>query len=313
MKFKVVLIGAGYFGQRHLKALSEMSDVEVEAVVDIDSEKLLNLAKDYNYKYFTDYKETIDLADIFFIVTPTVTHYRIAKELISLGKNIFVEKPLTEEPELAKELLEEAQSKDIVFQVGLIERFNPAVRACIDFIKTPLFISAQRLSVFSGRATDTSVTFDLMIHDLDLVWMFLKRMGKVKIKDIKVFNKSLVTDKIDFSHVLIDFTVDDRLIQVDLMASRVASETLRKISFIQDSNTINIDLALKKAYMVDSKGQVSEIGVNLEVQPLWEEIRDFLNSVKERKVSQIAPAKEEIVEVLNLIHKINGGGFENIY
>ncbi|MCS7203592.1 MAG: Gfo/Idh/MocA family oxidoreductase [Thermodesulfovibrio sp.] len=307
MKYKVVLIGAGYFGQRHLKTLSEMPDVKIAAVVDIDSEKLLNLAKIFNYQYFTDYRKTFNLANIFFIVTPTTTHYSIAKELIELGKDIFIEKPLTEKPELAKELIEEAKGRNIIFQVGLIERFNPALRACIELIENPQFISAQRVSVFSGRATDTSVIFDLMIHDLDLVWMILRKMGKVEVKNMKIFNKNIITDKIDFSHVLIDFSVNDRVIQVDLLASRVAPEALRKITLIQENNVINIDLGLKKACIVDKKGDIKDIEVNSEAQPLTEEIRDFLNSVKERKPSKIAPTNEEIVSVIDLANRILGG------
>lgn len=39
MKHKVIVIGAGYFGQRHIKMLAQMEDVEIVAIVDKDIKK----------------------------------------------------------------------------------------------------------------------------------------------------------------------------------------------------------------------------------------------------------------------------------
>jgi hypothetical protein len=51
-----------------------------------------------------------------------------------------VEKPFTLEVEEAEELIETAKNKNIILQVGHIERFNPAIIAAAPFINNPKFI-----------------------------------------------------------------------------------------------------------------------------------------------------------------------------
>lgn len=311
MKYKVAVIGAGYFGQKHIQMLAQMPDVEITGIVDSDINKARDIAKEYGLKYFNSYKYLLNSADVFFIVTPTNTHFDIAMDLIKNGKDLFIEKPLTEKPELAKNFIKEALNNNIIFQIGMIERYNPAWSSLFNYIENPLFIKAERMSPFLGRATDTDVTFDLMIHDLDLLWMILKRSGTFRIKDLKVLKKSFVTEKIDFATVWIDFLLNNVSLSASLTASRISSDFRRIFTVIQEKSVLYADLMNKTVTKMDKEGKLIEIPLkNKEVQPLYEEIRDFLNSVKERKISQHAPSPEEIIEVLEIINTINGGSPE---
>lgn len=311
MKYKVAVIGAGYFGQKHIQMLAQMPDVEITGIVDSDINKAGDIAKEYGLKYFNSYKYLLNSADVFFIVTPTNTHFDIAMDLIKNGKDLFIEKPLTEKPELAKNFIKEALNNNIIFQIGMIERYNPAWSSLFNYIENPLFIKAERMSPFLGRATDTDVTFDLMIHDLDLLWMILKRSGTFRIKDLKVLKKSFVTEKIDFATVWIDFLLNNVSLSASLTASRISSDFRRIFTVIQEKSVLYADLMNKTVTKMDKEGKLIEIPLkNKEVQPLYEEIRDFLNSVKERKISQHAPSPEEIIEVLEIINTINGGSPE---
>lgn len=308
MKFKVAVIGAGYFGQRHIKLLAQMPDVEIVGIADKDIVKAQEIAKQYNLKYCSDYRDLLKSAQIFFVVTPTITHFDIGMELINEGKAIFIEKPLTEKPVFAEKLLNEARKKNIIIQAGLIERYNPVIKTLFEHVKNPVFIEAERLSPFLGRAIDTDVTYDLMIHDIDLIWMFLKKLGNFKLKDLKVFTQNIVTSKIDYASVWMEFTDNNRNIKVHLTASRVSSTFNRKISIVQQNNVLYADLINKTLTETDNTGQVIEIVIkNKDSQPLYEEIRDFLNSVKQKNSSQYAPSPEEIIEVIEVIDKINGG------
>lgn len=311
MKYKVAVIGAGYFGQKHIQMLAQMPDVEITGIVDSDINKARDIAKEYGLKYFNSYKYLLNSADVFFIVTPTNTHFDIAMDLIKNGKDLFIEKPLTEKPELAKNFIKEALNNNIIFQIGMIERYNPAWSSLFNYIENPLFIKAERMSPFLGRATDTDVTFDLMIHDLDLLWIILKRSGTFNIENLKVLKKSFVTEKIDFATVWIDFLLNNVSLSASLTASRISSDFRRIFTVIQEKSVLYADLMNKTVTKMDKEGKLIEIPLkNKEVQPLYEEIRDFLNSVKERKISQHAPSPEEIIEVLEIINTINGGSPE---
>jgi len=308
MKHKVIVIGAGYFGQRHIKMLAQMDDVEIIAIVDKDINKAKEIAREYGVKFSDNFKDLLKEASVFFIVTPTSSHFEIAMELIKEGKDIFIEKPITENPEDAILLIEEALKNKIIFQVGLIERFNPVVTTLFEQIKRPLFIRAERISPYLGRATDTDVTFDLMIHDLDLIIFFKRKIGNGNFNNLKVFKKSLITEKIDFATVWLEILVNKRPFIAQITASRTAPDFKRNISIIEDEFIIYADLINKNIIKINKDGKKYEIPIeNKDNQPLYEEIRDFLNSVSKRKLSQKAPTPDEILEVIKLINKINGG------
>ena len=308
MKHKVIVIGAGYFGQRHIKMLAQMEDVEIVAIVDKDIKKAREIAREYGVKFSDNFKDLLKEASVFFIVTPTKSHFEIAMDLIKEGKDIFIEKPITENYENATVIIEEALKNKIIFQVGLIERYNPVVVSLFEQLKTPLFIKAERTSPYLGRATDTDVTFDLMIHDLDLIMMFQRKIGKGNFNNIKVFKKSLITEKIDFATVLLEILINKSPFTAQITASRTSPIFQRNITIIDEEFIIYADLINKNIIKIDKKGTKNEIPIeNRENQPLYEEIRDFLNSVSKREFSQKAPTPEEILEVIKLINKINGG------
>jgi len=308
MKHKVIVIGAGYFGQRHIKMLAQMEDVEIVAIVDKDIKKAREIAREYGVKFSDNFKDLLKEASVFFIVTPTKSHFEIAMDLIKEGKDIFIEKPITENYEHATVIIEEALKNKIIFQVGLIERYNPVVVSLFEQLKTPLFIKAERTSPYLGRATDTDVTFDLMIHDLDLIMMFQRKIGKGNFNNIKVFKKSLITEKIDFATVLLEILINKSPFTAQITASRTSHIFQRNITIIDEEFIIYADLINKNIIKIDKKGTKKEIPIeNRENQPLYEEIRDFLNSVSKREFSQKAPTPEEILEVIKLINKINGG------
>lgn len=308
MKFKVVVIGAGYFGQRHINILSQMDDVEIVGIADKDYEIAKSIGNKFRVRYSDKYKDFLDIADIFFIITPTSTHFEIVMELIREGKNLFVEKPLTENLSEARLIIEEATKRGIIFQTGLIERFNPAFRTLLSHIKEPLFFSATRVSPFLGRATDTHVTFDLMIHDLDLIWKILHLIGEPEVRELKAFRYSIVTDKIDFADIWLDISLDKKNLNAHLTANRTSLEAQRRLCVIEKDATYHADLIKKTVFRVDRRGNIKEIQVeNRETQPLYEEIRDFLDSVREKRLSKVAPTPVEIIEVLKLIERINGG------
>lgn len=308
MKHKIAVIGAGYFGQRHIKILSQMDNVEFVGIVEKDINRAREIASEFGLKYTQNFRDLLDKASTFFIVTPTKTHFEIALELIREGKDIFIEKPLVENPSDAFLLLKEAEKRKTILQVGLIERFNPVVVTLIRHIKKPTFIIAKRVSPFLGRATDTDVTFDLMIHDIDLIWMIFKKSGKPVVKDLKSFKKNLITKRIDIASVWLDLEVNGKSISANLLASRVSSYFQRTLSIIDEGFSLHADLINKKLIKIDKKGFDTKIPIkNEDSNALYEEIRDFLKAVNKRSLSPKAPSFDDIVEVLKIINHINGG------
>lgn len=308
MKHKVVVVGVGYFGQRHLRLLSQMEDVDVVGVVDRDLEKAKSIAGSYGVDFSITVDKFIPQAQTFFVISPTNTHYRIAKTLIEESKDLFIEKPMVETPEQAAELFSEARRRGTIIHVGMIERYNPVVTSILSEIDSPTYINARRESSFKARSTDTDVTFDLMIHDLDIVLFLMRDREKLKVHSQRSITKRLVTDRIDYAELHIKFESSSDLSEIGLTASRVSPKTVRAVTIFDRDRVIHGDLFDKVAFITTKEGKIIDLPVpNREMEPLYLELRDFLTSVRTRVPSKIAPTEEEILEALRILVSITKG------
>ena len=243
------IVGLGHLGKIHLKLAGEITDFNVSAVYDIDEKVISNLSYQNNIKLCKNYEELLSLCESVLIITPTPTHFELACIAIKKGKNVFIEKPATDNPEDTKKLIGLAKEANVIVQVGHVERFNPAFIAAKEFIKQPLFIDIQRLAQYNPRGTDVSVVLDLMIHDIDL----LLNTVKSKIRKISASGALMISKSIDFANARIEF--EDGCI-ANLTANRIAQHNIRKMSVIQESTFIEIDL-LNKSTVINKIQPVS--------------------------------------------------------
>jgi predicted dehydrogenase len=161
------------------------------------------------------------------IVATTTAHYELGKKALLSGKHIFVEKPITSELAQAQELLEIAAAKNLLIQVGHIERFNPVILKTENEISDPLFIESQRISSFQPRGTDVSVVLDLMIHDIDLVLSFVQS----PVSEIRASGVGIFTPTIDIATARIEF-VNGAIANVT--SSRVSMKQERTLRFFPE-------------------------------------------------------------------------------
>lgn len=170
-KQKLAVIGVGALGRHHARILSEMSDVQLVAVVDTRADQGQDVAQRCGARWLADYTELLQpgVVDAVSIVVPTVAHLRVAGDFLRAGIPVLVEKPLAATAPQARELAELARRHGTLLQVGHIERFNPAFQAARGQIDKPRYVRAERTSTFTFRSTDIGAVHDLMIHDIDLV------------------------------------------------------------------------------------------------------------------------------------------------
>ncbi|MDQ6677298.1 MAG: Gfo/Idh/MocA family oxidoreductase, partial [Acidobacteriota bacterium] len=162
---RIAVVGAGQFGQNHLRVVKESPHAELVAVVDPD----LTRAGSHGVPGFASIADLLGLADAAIISAPTVFHADLGCALMEAGLDVLVEKPLASDLASADRLLQTAAYYNRILQVGHLERFNPAVVALEAVATHPLFFEIHRMSVFSPRSLDVDVVLDLMIHDLDIV------------------------------------------------------------------------------------------------------------------------------------------------
>src|SRR5688500_11897047 len=166
---KVGLIGAGYLGKIHLGLLMAMKEIEFMGFYDTNPENSSSLCDHYKLRNFYSANDLIDECDCLVVASPTKTHKHYAYSCLHKGKHVFVEKPATTDLDEAHQLKELLDKTNLHFQIGMVERFNPAYTATLSEMKNVEKIFCNRLAPFTPRGADVSVIFDVMIHDLDIV------------------------------------------------------------------------------------------------------------------------------------------------
>jgi predicted dehydrogenase len=224
-KVKVAVLGTGALGQHHVRIYAELAAVgEVEFVGVFDSfpEAAGKIALKHRIKVFDSVAATLSQTDAVSIVTPTVTHFELAKQFLEARKHVLVEKPMTDDSAEAAQLVQLAQQNNCVLQVGHVERFNPVFKYLETAAPQPRFIETHRLSPYPARSTDIGVVLVLLIHDLDVVLAFVKSpVTSVDAVGIPVLSKSedIANARLRFANGCV----------ANLTASRVSPERMRKI------------------------------------------------------------------------------------
>jgi predicted dehydrogenase len=242
-KLRMAVIGAGRLGGFHAQKISQRNDVELVAVADPLASNRDRVATDCHTKAYADYHELLGHIDAAVVATPTKFHHKVALELLEAGVHVLVEKPICTTHAEADELVAVAKRRNLVLQVGHVERFNPAFNAAMPHVNDPKFIETVRTSGFTFRSTDVGVVLDMMIHDIDLVLSLVH--GKVcKVDAIGV---SVLGGHEDVANVRLEF--DTGCVAI-LSASRVSYEQVRKMQIWSSKAFAGIDFATRTTTLV---------------------------------------------------------------
>ena len=240
---KVGVIGAGHLGKFHLNNWAVIEGIQLMGFCDIDDENAKLVSEKYNIPHYKNAEELIDACDAIDIVAPTTSHFQLCEAAIKKGKHVFVEKPLTNTMDEARELVKLAKEANIKFQVGHVERFNPAFLALAGHSLQPMFIEVHRLAQFNPRGTDVSVILDLMIHDIDIILSLVKS----NVNYISANGVAVMSDTPDIANVRIEF---DNGCVANLTSSRISMKKMRKMRLFQKDAYIGIDFLEKKVEII---------------------------------------------------------------
>lgn len=243
---KIGVFGVGHLGKFHLNNWKEIEEVELVGFYDPSDANASQVKKEYNLKRFKNADQLIEACDAVDIVAPTTEHFELCKKAILKSKHVFVEKPLANTMEEAKEIVKLAKEANIKFQVGHVERFNPALLAAKEHDLQPMFIEVHRLSQFNPRGTDVSVILDLMIHDIDIILSLVKS----SVKNVFANGVNVLSETPDIANVRIEF---DNGCVANLTSSRISMKKMRKMRLFQKDSYVGIDFLDKKAEIIKYK------------------------------------------------------------
>ena len=231
---RVGVVGVGHIGKNHARLYAETKAADFTAIYDTDASNAAQVAEQYKVRAAESLGEFADLVDAASIATPTSSHFAVAQPLLEKGKHLLVEKPIAEDTAQASQLAELAARRQLVLQVGHVERFNPVLSALEERLTHPRFIEAHRLSPFPNRSTDIGVVLDLMIHDLEIIL----HLGRSPVQTIDAVGVPVLSRREDIANARLRF---ENGCVANITSSRISPERMRKIRVFQEDAYLSLD------------------------------------------------------------------------
>jgi predicted dehydrogenase len=279
---KIGVVGIGHLGNYHLQKYQKIPGCRIVGVCDSVPERARQAADLYGCDAMADYRKLAGMIDAVSIAVPTGAHFEVASVFLKAGVDVLLEKPIAVTLTEADILIALADAKGLVFQIGFIERFNPAIAALHSVMGRPLFIESHRLHPFFERGTDVDVILDLMVHDLDILLHFVQS----PVRTVDAVGVSVLSDKVDIANARLTFASG---CVANITASRVTGKTMQKIRFFGVEGYHAVDYQKRKLVSLGRTsgpdGQVTILENPVEIQmkdPLEEEIRAFIRAVAGR-------------------------------
>lgn len=282
-RLRTAVVGVGYLGRFHAQKYAALDSAELIAVCDTSDEAARRVAEELDTRAIDDYRDLPEQVDAVSIVVPTQKHYEVARHFLDAGVHVLLEKPITSTLEQGRELVDLARERGVVFQIGHLERFNPAVVALADVLEQPKFIESHRIAPFNPRGADVNVVLDLMIHDIDIILDFVRS----PVTEIRANGVPVLSRDTDVANARLQF---ENGCVANVTASRVSLKSERKMRIFQDDAYLTIDFQ-NKTLGVHRRGEgemfpgIPEIdSQEMEFEQgdaLLAEIRAFLDSIRQ--------------------------------
>lgn len=287
------VVGVGSLGFHHARIGRELENVRFVGVHDNDAARLQEVCVKLEVMPFDRLDALLEETDAIVIAVPTRAHEEVALRAIEHDVHVLIEKPIAPSLEAADSILSAAAARDVVVQIGHVERFNGAIRAAEPYLDELLFVESHRLAPFGPRGTDVAVVLDLMIHDLDLVMSLARK----PVTGLAAAGIPILTPSPDIANARIEFEGGG---VANLTASRVSMERLRKFRFFQPSGYLSLDLAAGKGeFLRLREGVRLEPGSHMTAESLLgvveriEVVGDGTEPLRAELVAFVAALREE--------------------
>lgn len=251
---KFAIVGAGVMGTNHARIARSVPGIEVSYIVDPDRSRAERVAGACGAQATTDLSDVLGKVDCAVVASPSSFHEEHGLALLEHGSHLLVEKPIATSGDEAARLIDAAGRKNLVLQVGHVERFNPAVLELDRFDSGVVHIETARIGPYSNRV-EVGVVLDLMIHDLDIV-LWLSGGEPVNVFATTQCTRSATED---LASALIQF---DNGVSAALTASRIGQNKIRTLSVTRETDFVSVDLLRQDVtvHRVDHSEYLSDEG-----------------------------------------------------
>lgn len=310
---RVLVVGAGVMGSFHARVVAQSPRAELAGVVDIREASGSELAQKFDTRWFASLPDLQDV-DAVIVATPTEGHFEIAQNILSTDTALLLEKPLTSNLETTNQLINQASKSSVPLMCGFLERYNPAILTAQQIVREPIHFSARRHSPYTPRIM-TGVSWDLLIHDVDLISRFTNYAKPQSVAgNLGYFHPNSSQGSEDAAECVISFEPG---IIAHASASRLGHQKIRTLSITELDRVVEVDLLRKDVtiyrnvdvpeFDVESRGYRQQTAIEIpeivsSQEPLTTQFNRFMDLIQgiadpAEELSTLAPA-HEIVQAL---------------
>lgn len=292
---KVLLVGLGRWGEKHLRVLTELG-AEVW-VADVSQERRVFAVRAgvAPERTVADYRDALGRVDAVDLVTPADSHLAVARDCLQAGADCFVEKPLTRTVPEGEALAAAVRESGRILQVGHIFRFHPVTEVLRQRLASgevgPVRYCTGRFAGFKRPRTDVGVTMTDAIHYFDL---FAHLLGQPPTAVTATLRDHLGRGMDDCSFSTVEYGPTPAMIE----AGYFAPGTYRDCAIIGERATLAADFGTSEVRILANRhvagpsgwqapeGPVEAIKAS-GPEPLRAELERFIESVTHRRAPAV--------------------------
>lgn len=233
----ILLIGAGNMGSLHARVIAQSPLAELAAIVDPRPDEGQALARKHDTRWLADVPDLTDIQGVV-IAAATEAHHELAMAILEAGVPVLVEKPLADSLDRTREILALSAAAGVPVMCGLLERFNAAVLTAKALVDDPFYVTCTRHSPYAPRIK-TGVSWDLLVHDVDLASMFLGGDPTSITGKLGQYHPSSLPGAEDVVEALIEYP-QGKIARVS--ASRIGQRKIREMAIHDADKLVEVDL-----------------------------------------------------------------------
>lgn len=316
---KILMMGLGGIGQRHLRNLRALLGSEAEIIAydlrrdmpvltdQLKVEPGVTLEEKYGLHIYLDLDEAMARKpDVAFICNPTSKHVEAALLAARADCHLFIEKPLSHSLEQVDELIRLVEKKGLKAAVGYQMRFHPCMKrlhALLQEKKVGHVLSVRAeigeympgwhtyedyRHIYASRKDLGGGVILSQIHEFDyLYWLFgLPR----RIYTLGGHLSHLEIDVEDTADSLLDCEVEGRPVPVALHQDYLQKPLSRFCEVFGDAGRILVDIRSLTVTVFDGQGNQTELTAYAEFQRnqlFLDELTCFLDSLQGKSTPMV--------------------------
>ncbi|MBN3038336.1 MAG: Gfo/Idh/MocA family oxidoreductase [Candidatus Omnitrophica bacterium] len=174
-------VGAGAWGQNHIRTFSSLKDCHLKICCDKRKEALDKISTVYGHRFelTSDFEDILKDKDVQAVViaSPAGFHVQMAMEALSAGKHVFVEKPLALNLREGKKVVDFARKNKKILMVGHLLLYHPAVLMLKEYIQKGelgdvFYLYSTRVNLGRIREEENAL-WSLTSHDISVTLFLL--------------------------------------------------------------------------------------------------------------------------------------------